>query len=123
MDEIIVIAPYFPERVQYIITTGSCHHIGYVDETTVFKYPHVKGPSHALDVEHAIFRQLGDEGKRHHIIEFKGKHQDGLLLEYAPCGSLDTYIRETIITREDKIRFAKETAEGVAYGTLTGRTS
>jgi serine/threonine protein kinase len=38
-----------------------------------------------------------------------------LLLEYALCGSLETYIRETDITTEEKIRFAKETAEGVAY--------
>ncbi|KAF1918357.1 kinase-like domain-containing protein [Ampelomyces quisqualis] len=115
MDEVIYIEPYFPKSVQYIITTGSCHYIGVVDKTTVLKYPHVKGPSPALDVEYAMFRQLGEEGKDHHIIEFKGKHQDGLLLEYALCGSLETYIRETDITREEKIRFAKETAEGVAY--------
>jgi serine/threonine protein kinase len=115
MDEVVHVQPYFPERVQYIMTTGSCHYIGFVDETTVLKYPHIKGPSPALDVEHTIFKQLGEEGKHHHIIEFKGKHQDGLLLEYAPCGSLETYIRETDITTEEKIRFAKETAEGVAY--------
>jgi serine/threonine protein kinase len=115
MDEVVYVQAYYPEGVQHIITTGSCHYIGFVDESTVLKYPHVKGPSPALDVEHAMFMQLGKEGKHHHIIEFKGKHQDGLLLEYAPSGSLETYIRETDITKEEKIRFAKETAEGVAY--------
>jgi serine/threonine protein kinase len=112
MDEAIYVEAHFPESVQYIITTGSSHYIGFVDESTVLKYPHVKGPSHALDIEHAIYRQLG---KHPRIIEFKGKHQDGLLLEYAPSGSLETYIRERNITEDEKIRFARETAEGVAH--------
>jgi serine/threonine protein kinase len=72
-----------------------------------------RAPSHPLDVEHAIFQQLG---KHPRIIEFKGKHQDGLLLEYAPRGTLATYLNEEKdITKEEKIRLAKETAEGVAY--------
>jgi serine/threonine protein kinase len=112
MDDVIHVEAYFPESVRHIITTGSCHYIGFVDESTVLKYPHFKGPSRALDVEHAMFRQLG---KHPRIIGFKGKHQDGLLLEYAPSGSLESYIREGNITKEEKIRFAKEIAEGVAY--------
>jgi hypothetical protein len=44
MDDAIQVEAYFPERVKYIITTGSCHYIGFVDESTVLKYPHVKGP-------------------------------------------------------------------------------
>jgi serine/threonine protein kinase len=113
MDNAIYVEAYFPQGVQYIITTGSCHYIGFVDESTVLKYPHVKGPSSSLQVEHAIFQQLG---KHSRIIEFKGRHQDGLLLEYAPNGSLATYIKEgKAITKEERIRFARETAEGVAY--------
>ncbi|RMZ69248.1 serine threonine kinase [Pyrenophora seminiperda CCB06] len=112
MDEAIYVDPYFPQSVQYIITTGSCHYIGFVDESTVLKYPHVKGPSHALDAENAIFKQLG---KHPRIIEFKGKNADGLLLEYATNGSLENYIRERDITNEEKLRLAREIAEGVAY--------
>jgi serine/threonine protein kinase len=112
MDDDIYVEYYFPESVRHIITTGSCHYIGFVDESTVLKYPHVKGPSSTLEVEHAIFEQLG---KHPRIIEFKGKHEDGLLLEYATSGSLENYIRGRKITKEEKLRLARETAEGVAY--------
>jgi serine/threonine protein kinase len=62
--------------------------------------------------EHAIFERLG---KHPRIIEFKGKHANGILLEYAANGSLENYVRERDVTREERIRLAKETAEGVAY--------
>jgi serine/threonine protein kinase len=112
MDDDIYIDPHFPKSVQHILTTGSCHYIGFVDETTVLKYPHIKGSSRALDVEYAIFKQLG---KHPRIIEFKGKNADGLLLEYATSGSLESYIQGRDITNGEKLRLAREIAEGVAY--------
>ncbi|KAF2010088.1 kinase-like protein [Aaosphaeria arxii CBS 175.79] len=112
MDGDIYVTPYFPKGVQYIITTGSDHYIGFVNETTILKYPHFKDGSNALDIETAMFRQLG---KHPRIIEFKGEHEDGLLLEYAPNGSLANYIQNTNVTMKEKIRFARETAEGVAH--------
>lgn len=112
MDDVIYVEPHFPKSVRYIITTGSCHYIGFVNESTVLKYPHIKGPSPALDVEHTVFERLG---KHPRIIEFKGKHEDGLLLEYATSGSLENYIQGRDITEGEKLRLARETAEGVAY--------
>ncbi|RMZ71378.1 serine threonine kinase [Pyrenophora seminiperda CCB06] len=111
MDDVIYVLPRYPKGVRHIITTGSCHYIGFVDETTILKYSHDEGPSPALEVEHAIFNRLGSHPR---IIEFRGKHEEGLLLEYATSGSLQTYIRGDI-TKEEKLRLARETAEGVAY--------
>lgn len=108
----IYVIPYYPEGVKHIITTGGSHYIGFVNETTALKYPHFKGDVDALRVESAILQRLG---KHPRIIEYKGEHEDGLLLEYLPYGSLADYIKKAHVTVEEKIRLAKETAEGVAY--------
>jgi serine/threonine protein kinase len=112
MDGVIHVEVYYPAGVQHIITTGGTHYIGYINETTVLKYPHSKDDSFALDVERAIFEQLG---KNNRIIEFKGVHKNGLLLEYASNGSLESYVQKADTTEEQKMRFAREAAEGVAY--------
>ncbi len=113
MDDFFVI-PYFPDGVKHIITTGSNHYIGFIDEATILKYPHFKGTgiTDTLRAESRIFERLG---KHHRIIGFKGENNDGLLLEYAPNGSLGSYLRETQLPIKEKIRIARETAEGVAY--------
>jgi hypothetical protein len=71
----------------------------------------------ALRAESRILQRLG---KHPRIIEFKGERDDGLLLEYAPNGSLEKHLQETQVPIKEKIRIAKETAEGVA--TLTRAT-
>ncbi|KAF1844429.1 kinase-like protein [Cucurbitaria berberidis CBS 394.84] len=110
--DVIYVTPHFPKGVQHIITTGSCHYIGFINESTVLKYPHDEGFSDALKVECAILEQLG---KHPRIIEFKGKHEAGLLLEFAPNGSLESHMNKAALTKEDKLRFARETAEAVAH--------
>ncbi|KAF1959390.1 kinase-like protein [Byssothecium circinans] len=112
MDGDIHVVPYFPEGVKHIITTGSNHYIGFVNESTILKYPHFKGGLSAVHVKSTILQRLG---KHPRIVEFRGDHDDGLLLEYAVNGSLEDYIRRKGITMKEKIRLAKEAAEGVAY--------
>jgi hypothetical protein len=88
MDEdVIYIIPYYPKGVQQIITSGGDHYIGSINETTVLKYPHIKGDSRGIEVETAIFGQLGEHPR---IIRFKGKHEEGLLLEFASNGTLES---------------------------------
>ncbi len=89
MNGDIYVVPYYPEGVKYIITTGSNHYIGFVDESTILKYSHFKGTSTALRAESMILQRLG---KHPRIIEFKGEHNDGLLLEYARNGSLEKHL-------------------------------
>lgn len=108
----IYVVPYFPDLVKHAITTGSSHYIGVVNDSTILKYPHFKGTSAALCAESRILQQVG---KHPRIIEVKGEHDGSLLLEYAINGSLETYLQETQVPIREKIRIAKETAEGVAY--------
>jgi serine/threonine protein kinase len=111
-DTDIHIEAYFPKGVQHIITTGGHNYIGSVDGTTVLKYPHIKGDSRGIEIESAIYEHLG---KHPRIIGFKGKHEDGLLLEYASNGSLNGYLQSARLVEREMIRYARETAEGVAH--------
>lgn len=107
MDGDIFVVPYFPNSVKQIIATGSNHYIGIVNESTILKYPHFKGPSPALHAESLILQRLG---KHPRIIEFKGSHDGGLLLEYAPHGSLEGYLRATQLGIEQRLQITKEVA-------------
>jgi hypothetical protein len=108
----IYVNQYFPDGVKHIIVTGSNHYNGFVDETTVLKYPHFSGELADLHVECRIFQQLG---KHPRIIEFKGKHEDGLLLEYAPNGTLEKHLQEAQLSVRKRLRLAREIAEGVEH--------
>jgi hypothetical protein len=55
-----------------------------------------------LTVEEEI---LGVLGKHSRIIQLKGKHEDGPLLEYLPHGSVERYLRtNTHTSAEQKLR-------------------
>ena len=112
MDGDVFVVPWYPEGVQYILTTGSHHYIGFIDDSAVLKYPHFKEPSISLQAESKILQRLA---KHPRIIHFKGDHADGELLEYAPGGSLAKYLKDNQVSLKEKIRLAKETAEGLAY--------
>ena len=113
MEGDIYVYPWYPKGVQHIITTGGSHYIGSINETTILKYPHVEGTSLAdLDAELSMLERLGNH---HRIIQFKGQHEDGLLLEYAPNGTLEKYVQRPELAVQERIRLARETAEGVAY--------
>lgn len=113
MDGDIYVVEYYPDGVRHILTTGSLHYIGLVDDLTILKYPHFEGELDGLKVEWEIYQRLG---KHPRIIHCKGRHKDGgLLLEYAPNGSLQEYLENKQIPLEKKIQLAEEIAEGVAY--------
>lgn len=112
MDQDIYVIPYYPDGVKQIIATGGQHYIGLVNESTVLKYPHFREEGESLRAESKIFQRLG---KHPRIIEFRGEHDGGLLLEYAPNGTLETYLKEVELLIKERIRLAKETAEGVSH--------
>ncbi|OBT91686.1 hypothetical protein VE01_10240 [Pseudogymnoascus verrucosus] len=49
MNGDIYVVPYFPDLVKHIIATGSSHYVGFVNDSTILKYPHFKGTSAALE--------------------------------------------------------------------------
>lgn len=109
----IYVEPWYPDGVRHIITTGGSHYIGFVDDSTILKYPHFKGKdTEGLEAESKILQHLG---KHDRIITFKGQHEDGVLLEYAPNGTPEAHLRKTDLSVKERIRLARETAEGVSY--------
>jgi serine/threonine protein kinase len=66
-----------------------------------------------LEVEEQILRILG---KHPRIIQLEGKHEDGLLLEYLPKGSIERYLRSNApcTTVAQRLRWGQQTTEGLA---------
>ena len=127
--------PWHPIGVKRIIATGSSNHVALVDDKTVLKFPVVPSNEEAiftpkgqafrrilrqnavqgLLVEEQILRTLGEHPR---IISLKQKkHKDGLLIEYAPNGSVENYLRdvEHNILMDQRLKWALQTAEGLAY--------
>jgi serine/threonine protein kinase len=126
--------PWYPRGVRSFIAAGANHYVATFDETTVLKFPvapreertdypaevqrfrssvraaAVKG----LEVEEQILRVLG---KHPRIIQLKGKHEDGLLLEYLPNGSIERYLRSNApyTTVVQRLKWGQQIAEGLAY--------
>ncbi|PMD54983.1 uncharacterized protein K444DRAFT_645834 [Hyaloscypha bicolor E] len=102
----LIVHAWYPRGVKSVIASGSNSFIGLVDENTVLKYPQIpsekppgldfekekinrvlrQGQLIGLDVEEQI---LGVLGQHRRIIGFKGKHEEGLLLEHMPNGSIE----------------------------------
>ncbi|KAH7346342.1 hypothetical protein BKA65DRAFT_551254 [Rhexocercosporidium sp. MPI-PUGE-AT-0058] len=104
------IHPWYPQGIRSFVAAGANHYIATIDETTVLKFPIIPHEEQTelpaevqrfrssvraaavrgLEVEEQILRKLG---KHHRIIQFKGRHKDGLLLEYLPNGSIERYLQ------------------------------
>jgi serine/threonine protein kinase len=68
----------------------------------------------SLDVEEQILRVLGEHRR---IISFKGKHEEGLLLEHMPNGSVADYLpnADPQPPAQERLKWALHAAEAVAY--------
>ena len=115
----VEITAWTPSYVTTILATGSEHYIGFVDETTVLKYPHLPNESDGITVEAQILRRLSPHPR---IIEFKGKTNEGILIERAANGSVadllfgkDGAASELLPHPRERLRWAREAAEAVAY--------
>ena len=78
------------------------------------KYPQFPGDQSAiasLHVEAQIFLAIGPHDR---IIGFRGQKNDGLLLDYAPYGSLAQYIAENQTTEQQRLRWSCQATEAVA---------
>ena len=105
---------YFPEAVREFLAVGGNSFLGVVNETTVFKYPRIPGDKYAiasLDVEAQIFNAIGPH---HRIIGFQGQKDDGLLIDYAPLGSLAQYLAKNPTTIQQRLKWSYQAAEAVA---------
>jgi serine/threonine protein kinase len=126
--------PWYPKGVSHFIAAGASCYIGVVDEETVLKFPLVppeetdvytsKGLEYrrnvreaavkGLDVEEQILHTLGQHPR---IIRLIHKHEDGLLLEYMPNGSVEKYLRNVApdTPMDQRLKWASQAAEALAY--------
>jgi serine/threonine protein kinase len=125
--------PWYPRGVGSFITFGSNHFIGSFIDTTILKFPFVPQEEDViyspegqrfrssvrdeavkgLEVEEQIFGILG---KHPRIVQLKGKHEDGILLEYLPNGSVERYLQNHAqISMKQRLSWGQQAAEGLAY--------
>jgi serine/threonine protein kinase len=124
---------WYPRGTSSVIAAGANHFIALVDSTTVLKFP--AAPQEADDlyppdvqkfrrsVREAAVKGLQVEeqiltilGKHPRIIQLKGKHEDGLLLEYLPHGSVERYLQTNPDTSiKQRLSWGRQAAEGLAY--------
>jgi hypothetical protein len=105
--------PWYPKGIGSFVAAGANHYVAIFNETTVLKFPVVpreEGIKHpaevqrfrscvraaavnGLEVEEQILQILG---KHPRIIQLKGKHEDGLLLEYLPTNLSSAIFEATL---------------------------
>lgn len=102
-----------PEGVKRSVGSAGGSYIGLIDDHTVLKYPlREEDKLDRLDIEAQILEAAGSNLR---IIEFKGKHPNGLLLGYACNGSVREYLQHASPTNQERLKWSKQAAEAVAY--------
>ena len=110
----VYLSIYCPGEVTTCLITGINSFIGHVNETTVLKYPHIRGDERALallSLKAQIFEAIEPHN---HIIGFKGFTKDGLLLERAPCGSVNEYLKNNDPGLQKRLEWIWQITEAIA---------
>ena len=105
---------YKPEGVTEFLGLGSNSFIGTIDETTVLKYPKTPGDRTALAILGLEAQILTTIGPHKHIVGFKGRREDGLLLERALHGSIVQFLKNYKPTWQERFAWAQQATEAVA---------
>lgn len=125
--------PWYPKGVTRFVGTGTSNYVALTDDSTVLKFPIVPPdePSiypvklqayrsslrecavHGLEVERQILTTLGSCPR---TVRLVGVHEHGLLLEYMPNGSVESYLCHAAQTPlEERIKWVAQATEGIAY--------
>ncbi|KAF1841512.1 kinase-like protein [Cucurbitaria berberidis CBS 394.84] len=126
--------PWYPKGVTHFIAAGASNYIAAVNKDTVLKFPLVppketdiytsKGLDYrrnireaavkGLDVEEKILNTLGQHPR---IIRLIRTHEDGLVLEYMPNGSVERYLRDVApdTSLKQRLKWTCQAAEALAY--------
>lgn len=105
---------YKPEGVIEFQGVGISSWVGIVDETTVLKFAKTPGDKTELalfDIEAQILTTIGPHK---HIVGYKGKREDGLLLERAQHGSIAQFLKENKPTWRQRLTWARQATEAIA---------
>jgi serine/threonine protein kinase len=119
-----------PNGIRYIIDGGASNFIAIYDDTTVLKFPRVppressaypltaSGLSRlsairGLALELQILERLGQHPR---VVQLKGEHKDGLLLEYLPNRSVEHYLSTHVyVAPEQRLIWGQQAADGLDY--------
>ncbi|KAF2254527.1 kinase-like protein [Trematosphaeria pertusa] len=126
--------PWYPTGIRGFVAAGASNFIALFDDDSVLKFPLVppeekdiyiakgmeyrrnvrKAAVKGLEVEQQILQELGQHPR---IVRFVRKHEDGLLLEYLPNGSVERYLRNVApaTSLAQRLKWARQAAEGLAY--------
>ena len=105
------ISQYLPRGVVRILGRGSKCFIGIVNETTILKYAVLPHERNCILVEHHLLEVIGSEPR---IIGLKGLRADGILLEHAVNGDLQTYLSTNADTALLlRLKWCKQSAEAL----------
>ena len=110
----IYLTIYCPGDVTACLTTGTNCFIGFIDESTILKYPHIPGDEKALALLSLEARILQAIGSHKHIIGFKGLTKDGLLLERAPFESISEYLKNNNPDLQRRLEWVCQVTEALA---------
>lgn len=88
-----------PEEVESYLAAGGANFVGIVDDTTVLKYPKIKGELDDLRKEEAIYKALGPH---RHLVSFKGHSEDGIRLERVAY-TLKDFLTHATTAQRDRI--------------------
>lgn len=125
---------WYPKGIRHLISAGASNYVALYEDDLVLKYPLVppndNGPYddkgkrfrasfrasavRGLEVEEKILRALGEHPR---IVRLHQAHEDGLLLEYVPNGTVGEYLRDTApeTSLQQRLKWARQAAEAVAY--------
>jgi serine/threonine protein kinase len=87
--------------------------MGTGDDTTIIKYPRIKGDRQTLDLlttEAQIYKAIGPHK---HVVGFKGQRDERILLERAQ-GSVAEYLRCNPLALQQRLSWLRQAAEAVA---------
>lgn len=126
--------PWYPRGIQKFLDASGTNYVALVDDQTVLKFPIVppyedaaaysaagwkyrtgmrEASLRGLQIEEKILKRIGHHER---IVSVKGRHEDGLLLEYMPNGSVQRYLDshpETALGQ--RLKWALQAAEGLAF--------
>ncbi|EEU39760.1 uncharacterized protein NECHADRAFT_79577 [Fusarium vanettenii 77-13-4] len=126
--------PWYPRGIQKFLDASGSNYVALVDDQTVLKFPIV--PPHedasaysatgwkyrrrmrevslrGLQIEEKILKRIG---RHERIVSVKGRHEDGLLLEYMPNGSVQRYlVSHPDTSLGQRLKWALQAAEGLTF--------
>lgn len=102
------------EGVIEFLGLGADSFIGSVDKTTILKYPKTPGDETALVILDLKAQILTTIGPHKHIIGYKGRREEGLLLERTLHGSIAQFLKDHTPTWQQRLAWARQATEAVA---------